>query len=261
MIPIQNYALAAFLISACLQLTAGEHEILANQQTAETRHLPQSDKKEGWGAYCVSRGGTKIFSSVTREYNMAGDQIAGSSFFNSSSHAGTVAAVPIGDFESLEEFSYKTSSGVQTGRLISVAVQISAGNGTPAEMVMQRAVENLIKSGVPLPPASGAKPGRLLPVLDTAKKRYGARIAKVRYDAPSGHVLILLLDCKPEKADETYLPATLQGYTQKQRAEMAKALKRGTDQGGLSIHSRETEIIPEGSRRIPFNGAPHTIIQ
>lgn len=232
-------------LSACTVLLTlhAETEILANQQVAEARHLPARDKKSGWGAHCVARGGTVVVSDRTREYDWDGNLVGQQATLNVTSHSGAVAAVPIGDFEELEQFAYKTATGVQTGRLVSVAIQISTGNTTPAEQVMQRSVENLTKAGVPLPTATGAKPGRLLPLLDVARHRYGARLAKPRYDAPSGHVLILLLDCKPENADETYLPATPQGYTKKQRAEMAQSLKRSSDKGGTRIYATETEII------------------
>ena len=237
-------------------LTSGwgaDLEVLKNQQTAEARYLPVKDVKVGWGKHCVARGGTTIVSDVTREFNWDGEQIGHSATMSLSSHSGAVAAVPIGDFEKLEEFAYKSSTGIQTGRLVSVAIQISTGNSTPAELVMQRAVENLVKAGVPLPAAVGAKPGRLLPLSDVAKKRFGARVAKTRYDADSGHVFFLLLDCKPAAADETYLPSTPQGYTRKQREEMAQKLERSEDKGGVRVFATERAIIPAGTPNIPLN--------
>lgn len=253
--------LIALFAGLCLfpRTATAEEEVLPNQQEAEKRHLPAKDVKTGWR--CVSRGGSTIVSHVTREYDLNGNQVGGSSFFNSTSHSGTVAAVPLGDFNVLERFLYRgTSRGGSTtnlcGMLVSVKVQISTGNGSPADMVKQRAVENMTKSGVPLPAATGAKPGRLLPVLESAKRRFGARNAKPRYDAQNGFVLILLLDCSPALADDSYLPATLQGSSREQRLASAKQLQESEDKGGLRVFASETEIIPVGSRRVPFNDAP-----
>ena len=244
---------------------APDEEVLKSQQEAELRHLPAKDIKTGWGGHCVARGGTTIISHVTREYDMDGYQVGGSSFVNTSSHSGTVAAVPIGDFKPLTDFRYRGTSrtggsAVLQGKLVSVSVQISTGNGRPAEMVMQRAVENMVKSGVPLPAATGAKPGKLLSLVECAKRRYGARIVKPRYDAAAGEVLLLLLDCLVEKADETYLPATQQGLSREQRQESVGALQKSADKGHFTIRATETEIIPVGGRRIPFNGAPAEIV-
>ena len=61
---------------------------------------------------------------------------------------------------------------------------------------------NNVKTGVPLPAASGAKPGRILPLLDSAKRRFGAGTAKVRYDGQVGKVDIFLFDCQAMSARE-----------------------------------------------------------
>lgn len=238
------FLLTGFLLTLSTWSFADEVVIEPSQQVAEAQHLPGPDKKVGWSAYCVARGGTTIISGQTREFDEDGDQVGYSTTLNVTSHSGAVAAVPIGDFEPLEQFAYKSKTGIETGRLVSVSIQLSTGNTTPTELVMQRAVENLTKAGAPLPATAGAKPGRILPMLESAKRRYGARLAKPRYDAPSGHVLILLLDCRAEKADDTFLPATPQGYTRKQRAEMAKPLAPTTDKGGTRIFATETTIAP-----------------
>ena len=241
-------------------------EVYKSQSAAEKALGLANNVKVGWGSHCIRRGGQVFASFATREYDMAGDVVANSSTQFSSSHSGTVAAVPIGGFAEFCEFTYKgvSRSGVSsvlTGKVVSVEIQISAGASTPSEMVMQRAVENLVKTGVPLPAASGAKPGRVLPVLDSAKRRYGARIAKARYDGMSGKVDIFLFDCRAETADESFMPATPQGMSKEERMKLAKSLKPDTDKGGTTFYSSETEIIPVGSRRIPFNGEPCQIVQ
>lgn len=241
-------------------------EVYKNQSAAEKALGLANSVKAGWGSHCIRRGGQSFSFTETREYDLDGGMVANSWTQNSTSRSGTVAAVPIGDFAEFCEFSYKGvsrggSSSVLTGKVVSVEIQISAGASTPAEMVMQRSVENLVKTGVPLPAASGAKPGRILPILDSAKRRYGARTAKVRYDGKDGKVDIFLFDCQAESADETFVPATPQGMTKEGRAKLAKSLKPDTDKGGTTIYSSETEIIPVGSRRVPFNGEPCQVVQ
>ena len=43
-----------------------------------------------------------------------------------------------------------------------------------------------------------------------------------------------------------------QGLSKEERMKLAKSLKPDTDKGGTTIYSSETEIIPAGSRRIPY---------
>lgn len=228
--------------------------------SAQKELFSEKDIKTGWGAHTAARGGDSYFINETRTYDMEGEQIGFSSVMNSSKHSGTIAAVPIGDFEVKKIFAYtganrQGASTVMTGMVVSVTVQISTGGvKSPSEHVMQRSVENMVKSGVPLPPATGGKPGRLVPLLTAAKKRFGARLAKPRYDAKSGKVDILLRDCVGADADSSYLPATPEGLSQGQRLAIAKKLEKAADKGSVSIFATETEVIPVGSRRVPFNG-------
>ena len=243
------------VMSVAPALSGGE--VYKNQLAAEKALGMATDVKVGWGSHCVRRGGQSFAFFATREYDMDGDLVADGWTQVSTSRSGTVAAVPIGDFTEFCEFSYKgvSRSGVGselTGKVVSVEIQISTGSNTPTEMVMQRSVENLVKTGVPLPAASGAKPGRILPLLDSAKRRFGARTAKVRYDGKVGKVDIFLFDCQAASADETFVPATPQGLSKEERMKLAKSLKPDTDKGGTTIYSSETEIIPAGSRRIPY---------
>ena len=233
-----------------------------NQSAAEKKLGLVDNVKTGWGGHCIRRGGQTFSYSATREYDNNGNLVANSWTQNSISRSGTVAAVPIGDFAEACEFGYRGvsrsgASTVLTGRVVSVEIQISAGAATPTEMVMQRAVENLVKSGVPLPADSGARPGRILPLLESAKRRYGARTAKVRYDGASGKVDLFLFDCLAQSADETFVPATPQGMTKEGRLKFAKSLKPDTDRGGTKYITSETVITPGGARRIPSNGNPY----
>lgn len=249
------------VMAAAVVTAAFGGEVYRSQSAAEKALDLDGNVKVGWGAHCIRRGGKTFTSSETREYDMAGGVVASSLVQSSSSRSGTVAAVPIGDFAEFCEFGYQGTSrsgvgSVLTGKVVSVEIQISTGANTPTEMVMQRSVENLVKTGVPLPTASGAKPGRILPVLESAKRRYGARAAKARYDGRSGKVDIFLFDCQEGLADESFVPATPQGMTRDARLRFAKSLKPDTDKGGTAVYSSETEIVPVGSRRIPFNGEP-----
>ena len=71
-------------------------------------------------------------------------------------------------------------------------------------------------------------------------------------DVKVGKVDIFLFDCQAASADETFVPATPQGLSKEERMKLAKSLKSDTDKGGTTIYSSETEIIPAGSRRIPY---------
>ena len=241
------------VMSVAPALSGGE--VYKNQLAAEKALGMATDVKVGWGSHCVRRGGKSFAFFATREYDMDGDLVADGWTQVSTSHSGTVAAVPIGDFTEFCEFSYKGVSrsgvgSVLTGKVVSVEIQISTGANTPTEMVMQRSVENLVKTGVPLPAASGAKPGRILPLLDSAKRRFGARTAKVRYDGKVGKVDIFLFDCQAD--GDLVADGWTQGLSKEERMKLAKSLKPDTDKGGTTIYSSETEIIPAGSRRIPY---------
>ena len=185
------------VFALCLTTVAEEENIRVFKDLASAKKelFAGKDVKSGWGSHTAARGGNTYFISETRWYDMEGEQVGHSSTISSSKHSGTVAAVPIGDFEVKQTFVYSGknrdgTSTVLTGKVVSVIVQISTGGvKLPAEHVMQRSVENMVKSGVPLPPATGAKPGRLVSLLTAAKKRFGARIAKPRYDARAGKLL------------------------------------------------------------------------
>ena len=250
------------VFALCLTTVAEEENIRVFKDLASAKKelFAGKDVKSGWISHAAARGGDTYFINETRWYDMEGEQIDHSSTVNSSKHSGTVAAVPIGDFEVKHTFAYtgknrEGTSAVLTGKVVSVTVQISTGGvKSPAEHVIQRSVENMVKSGVPLPPATGGKPGRLVSLLTAAKKRFGARIAKPCYDARAGKVEIFLQDCSDGDADSSYLPATREGLSLAQRLAIAKKLEKTADKGSVSVFSIETEVIPVGSKRVPFNG-------
>ena len=251
---------AVFALCFTSVAAEGDVRVFKDLASAQKELFAGKDVKSGWGAHTAARGGDSYFLNETRWYGMEGEQIGHSSTMNSSKHSGTIAAVPIGDFEVKQTFAYtganrEGTSTVLTGKVVSVTVQISTGGvKSPSEHVMQRSVENMVKSGVPLPPATGGKPGRLVSLLTAAKKRFGARLAKPRYDALAGKVDIFLQDCLDGDADSSYLPATPEGLSREQRLAMAKKLEKTADKGSVSVFSTETEVIPVGSRRVPFNG-------
>lgn len=242
-----------------LAVAAFGGEVYSNQSAAEKALRLDDNVKTGWSGHFIRRGGQTVTYAETREYDLYGNLVANSWSQNSTTRSGTVAAVPIGDFAEFCEFGYRGLSRhgvgtVLTGKVVSVQIQISAGSSTPSETVMQRSVENLVKTGVPLPASAGAKPGRILPILESAKRRFGARIAKVRYDGGNGKVDIFLFDCQPSDGDETFLPATPQGISREERVRRAKTLKPDADRGGTVYRSTVTEIDPYGSTRIPIGG-------
>lgn len=223
-------------------------EPYGNQAAAEKALGLANNVKTGWSAHFIRRGGQTYVFSETREYDLGGNLVANNWMQNSTSRSGTVAAVPVGDFAEFCGFSYNGTSrsgvgAVLTGMVVSVQIQISGGASTPAEAVMQRSVENLVRTGVPLPATAGAKPGRILPILESAKRRFGARIAKPRYDAANGKVDLFLFDCQPGTADATFVPATPQGLSKDERTRIAKSLRPDTDKGGTTYIRSETEVV------------------
>ena len=236
-------------VAACAVLTqvSSASEVYKSQQEAEKQLQLANNMKEGWTAHTIRRGGTSYFSSITREFDGSGRQVGGSWVNNVKSLSGTVAAVPIGDFKTAKDFLYrgKNRSGsntVLTGKVVSVEIQISVGASTPTEAVMQRSVENLVKVGVPLPAAAGAKPGRINSLLESAKRRFGARNAKARFDAAGGKVDLFLFDCLEEKGDVTFMPATPHGASKEERQKLAKTLEHDKDRGGTTYTTVETDI-------------------
>lgn len=249
------------ILMAALTLAVAAYggETYGDQSAAEKALGLSDNVRTGWSGHFIRRGGQTITYDETREYDHYGNLVASSWSQNSTTRSGTVAAVPIGDFAEFCAFSYRGQSRngvgtVLTGKVVSVQIQISAGSSIPSEPVMQRAVENLVKTGVPLPATAGAKPGRILPILESAKRRFGARIAKARYDGKNGKVDVFLFDCQPSTADETFVPATPQGISRDERIQRAKSLKPDTDKGGTVYQSTVTEIDPYGSVRVPLEG-------
>ena len=225
----------------------------------EKKLFSAKDVTKGWGAHQVSRGGTTMSLYTERTYDMEGD-VVGTYFSKSvSSHSGSVIAVPIGDFELKRYFQYEgvdreNHKRMLNGVIVAVQIQISAGNGSPADMVMQRSVENLVKSGAALAPSVGAKSGRTMPLKESAKRRFGARTVKERYNATAGEVVFILYDCDSAFADDTYFPSTRAGLSKDQRKAEAVKLSKSEDKSHFTVFSTEKEIIPVGSRHVPFNG-------
>ena len=129
---------------------------------------------------------------------------------------GSIIAYPRSDFEVEKEFTYigKDKSGHMTalkGKLVSVKIILGYPAGAPrlpTEMVCVKTVENLAKNGMPIPDTVG-KAGKIRPLVESAKLRYGASTAKPFCAAnPEGKIQILLTGCNEEKARENVLPAT-----------------------------------------------------
>lgn len=129
---------------------------------------------------------------------------------------GSIIAYPRSDFEVEREFTYvgKNAKGEDIafqGMLVNVKVILGYPAGAtklPTELVCCKTVENLAKSGMPIPDTVG-KAGKIKSLVDSAKLRYGAKTAKYFCAAnPEGKVQILLLNVDSEKAKENVLPAT-----------------------------------------------------
>lgn len=236
-------------------------------KSAEAALLPGKDVKAGWSS--VARGGEATFWSSYKTFDDNGDVLSSSWSFGSSKHGGAVLAIPVGDFDVKSQFQYRGAdkNGVTkdlTGLLAEVKVQVSTGGGDANQMACQKAVENMVKVGVSLSKGVGCKHMRYRPLTETAKKRFGARLARVRYCGDQSQVKLLLLDCDKEQADESFLPATPHALTRDGRLALAKKLKPNDDKDFTIMGSMETEEHPIGSPHAPdgdgweHNGRKHT---
>lgn len=130
--------------------------------------------------------------------------------------SGSIIAYPRSDFEVEEEFSYiaKNTQGkkvVMKGMLVNVKVILGYPAGAtklPTELVCGKTVDNLAKTGMPIPNGVG-KPGKIKSLIDVAKIRYGASQARAFCAAnPEGKVQLLVIGADAAKAKENVLPAT-----------------------------------------------------
>ena len=236
-------------------------------KSVEAALLPAKDIKVGWSS--VARGGEAMFWSSYKTFDANGDVVSSSWSFGSSKHGGAVLAIPVGDFDVKSQFRYRGAdkNGVTkelTGLLVKVKVQVSTGGGNANQMACQKAVENMVKVGVSLSKGVGCKPMRYRPLTETAKKRFGARLVRVRYCGDQSQVKLLLLDCDKDQADESFLPATPHALTRDGRLALAKKLKPNEDKGFTIMGSSETEEHPIDSPHAPdgdgwgHDGRKHT---
>jgi len=218
---------------------------------AEKRIFPCKDVTSGWSMHQISRGGTTIVSMSTSEYNMDGDEVWFNNTYNYSSLSGTLVAVPIGDFKVESSFLYckPGSMSTLTGLVVSVEVQLSAGAKHPTEQAMQKAVKDMVCTGMALSSANGGKPMRIAALKKTVCRRFGGKNPRPHYNAKDGKVYLLVEDCQLSKGDPTFVPATPEGASRKEREKLVK-LHRDNDRGGVTYIGLRTEIHPEGSQHI-----------
>ena len=165
-------------------------------KSVEAALLPAKDIKVGWSS--VARGGEAMFWSSYKTFDANGDVVSSSWSFGSSKHGGAVLAIPVGDFDVKSQFRYRGAdkNGVTKelmGLLVKVKVQVSTGGGNANQMACQKAVENMVKVGVSLSKGVGCKPMRYRPLTETAKKRFGARLVRVRYCGDQSQVKLLIV--------------------------------------------------------------------
>ncbi len=193
-----------------------------------------SDINQGdgtWLEYAYPKGGRSLIAHVhknrlileqvdVRFLELRTGKIVSSDYFtqklNGFPKIGSIIAYPRSDFEVEKEFTYigKDKSGhkaVLNGKLVSVKIILGYPAGAlrlPTEMVCVKTVENLAKNGMPIPDTVG-KAGKIRPLVEAAKLRYGASTANPFCAAnPEGKVQILLTGCNDGKARENVLPAT-----------------------------------------------------
>ena len=244
-----------FVLSFSATSLFAEDVVYKDDKTAEAELLPMKDVKAGWS--CVARGGDFFASTSYKNFDGFGNTTYSSWTISSSKHSGAVLAIPVGDFVIKRKFKYKgpNRDGIKKeldGLLICVKVQVSTGSGSGGNIALQRAVENMVKTGVSLSKGVGCKPMKYRALTESAKKRFGARLLRFRYCGNSSSILLLLLDCDFLQADDSFMPATPQALTRDGRLALAKKLRPNEDKGGLTIFSSETEVHPVGSPHAPF---------
>lgn len=249
------FAIMVTSLSAMLSFADGI--AYKDEKAAEAELLPARDVKTGWNT--VARGGESFFQTSYREFNEFGDITYSSSTVNSSSHGGAVLAIPVGDFSVRRKFSYRgrNKNGALKdleGVLASVKVQVSTGGNSCGDMALQKSVENMVKVGVSLSKGVGCKPLKYRSLVESTKKRFGARILRFRYCGDTSSVLLLLLDCDTKQSDDSYLPATPHALTRDGRLALAEKLRANEDRGGVSFYASETEAHPVGSPYAPVGG-------
>lgn len=242
----------AVVMMASTMLAGGA--VYKDVKSVEADLLPAKDVKTGWRS--VARGGEAMFWSSTKTFDGDGDVVSSSYSKFSMKHGGAVLAIPVGDFDVKGRFRYRGpdkngSTKELDGLLVDVQVQVSTGGNGANQMAYQKAVENMVKVGVSLSKGVGCNPMRYRPLTETAKKRFGARIVRVRYCGNESIVRLLLLDCDQAQMDESFLPATPHALTREGRLALAKKLKANKDKGFTIMGSSEVEIHPVNSPHAP----------
>lgn len=240
-------------IGLCSQILRADEAVFANLKTAEQALFSMPESSDEWSRYSVSRSADVWFSSSRREFDMDGNVISSSNFLGTSHHAGTLMALPVGDFVEEGEFYYGGSGerAKTKGMIVSVKVQLSNGNGSISSSAAKRVVENLITSGMTLPKSIMKKPCPIMSLKAALKARFGAKNVKAKQCSNKGKIYFMLVDCNDNRADSTYLPATPKGASKSERIAFAEKLKAGRDNGGLYILGFEEETHPVGSPYAP----------
>lgn len=191
----------------------------------------EKDVTDGWK--CItSRGQSRFVSAAKYECGKHIQGVTASLESQSGVSASTVIALPLGDFVVEREFCYngKNRNGlfkVLKGLVVSVDMRLSSGNDSkPTDSVLQRTVENLVKTGESLPLSVCGKPFSVVSLSESARNRFGARLSTCRYDGRKNKVYLLLQDCDAAFADSTYVPATPKGLSVSRRKEEGKIFLR-----------------------------------
>ena len=243
----RKFSVARNVAIACIAIVSMSCRAAADEEEDITADYPDlasvvkafnpktnTDLNQGdgtWLEYAYPKGGRSLITHVhknrlileqvdIRFLELRSGKIVSSDYFtqklNGYPKIGSIIAYPRSDFEVEKEFTYiaKDKSGhkaAQNGKLVSVKIILGYPAGAPrlpTEMVCAKTVENLAKNGMPIPDTVG-KAGKIRPLVEAAKLRYGASTAKPFCAAnPEGKVQILLTGCDDGKARENVLPAT-----------------------------------------------------
>lgn len=221
---------------------------------AEKAFFPGNDREVGWGEHQIARGGKELIVDERGARGPFGLPGWYNTTVTTVNRAGTVVAVPVGDFQVHAYFEYSApgaAASCLTGAVVWVEVQISSGASTPTEMVMHNAVKNLTVSGMALPQANGGKPMRIMALRKSAGRRFGGKNPRAHFDAPSGRVYLVLEDCRAANADPTYVPATPEGLSARDRQKLV-TLRKDEDKGGLTLCHALTDIHPVARPPLPL---------
>ena len=189
---------------------AGHPEVdFKDKQSVQRHFAPRNNARSSWSSMMTFRGTTtktltERSRTVWRNEYTGWTETESVWDINVITKCGTVIALPISGWNIKREFTYYGSFYKRMqGCLVTVKVKICAPNATkpPNERQCRQTVKNLAETGMSIPRSAG-KSGRLQPLKDLARRRFGAADVMVVYDnCENNELQFILFNCRAEKAN------------------------------------------------------------